>query len=108
MNDTVTLSPQSADRLRSAREAAGLSQQQLAQLVNVSQHTIANLEREGGGIATTQLSEFAVTLGVRMSWIVEGADRAEANSRYELAARELRKLSSEEQENLFKLLESLR
>lgn len=60
------------DRLRSAREAANISQKQLAERVGVAQQTISGLEL---GLAedSTKLPEIAKVLRVRLEWLKSGA-----------------------------------
>lgn len=60
-----------ADRLKLARETKGLSQQQLADRVGVSQSTIGNLEA-GTRQSARKLPQIADALGVNALWLSEG------------------------------------
>jgi phage repressor protein C with HTH and peptisase S24 domain len=62
-----------ASRLARARERAGLTQQQLANLAGVSQSTIGNIEaglRQSRG----SLPQIAEALGVRLKWLRDGEE----------------------------------
>lgn len=57
-------------RLKEARKHAGLTQQQLAKRVGISQSTIAELERTGSG--SSHVSTMAVTMRVSAIWLEKG------------------------------------
>jgi transcriptional regulator with XRE-family HTH domain len=59
------------DRLREAREAAGLTQAQLGELVGVGQGQISKLER-GERKKSTNLVEMAQACGVSPAWLATG------------------------------------
>jgi transcriptional regulator with XRE-family HTH domain len=58
-------------RLRDAREAAGLTQSQLAKAADLTQATIGELERKGMGSRHT--AKLADACGVRAEWLATGA-----------------------------------
>lgn len=89
-----------ADRLRKAREEAGLSQEQLEALSGVSRRTITNYEK-GAKPKRSALIAWAVSTGVPLPWLLDGDEhggpegggypRPDSNRRpsdYEAATRE--------------------
>lgn len=60
------------DRLRKAREQAGLTQCALADLVGVTVATISRAER-GEGITHRTLLQWATVTGVDLAWINAGS-----------------------------------
>ena len=64
-----------ADRLRAARQEAGLSQEALARLTNLSVNTIRAIEwghSQSPGVKTMQ--EISRALGVSLSDLLDGGD----------------------------------
>jgi len=66
-------------RIRDAREAAGLSQEQLAQHVTMSRASIANIERGAQRVALHQWLQFADALAVEPMKLVPGIGRSEGS-----------------------------
>lgn len=60
------LAAEVGDRIRTAREAAGLSQRELAARMGTSQAAIARLEAGGVGATLTTLHRVAVALGLEL------------------------------------------
>lgn len=60
------------DRLRKAREAAGLEMQELAQLIGVARNTVSNAER--GKVTPRQivLNQWSLATGVPVQWLQHG------------------------------------
>jgi ribosome-binding protein aMBF1 (putative translation factor) len=54
-------------RIRSAREAAGLSQRELARRMGTSQAAVVRLEAGGVGATLTTLQRLATALGLRVN-----------------------------------------
>lgn len=67
--DTATF----GDRLAGAREAAGLSQKELATKLGVRPKVIAGWENDLGEPRANRLQMLAGILGVSMSWLLTGA-----------------------------------
>lgn len=55
------------ERVRDAREAAGLSQRELAELMETSQAAVARLEAGGVGATVTTLHRVAAALGLELT-----------------------------------------
>lgn len=111
----MTESPESkrvqiAKRLRNAREAAGVSQGQVARLLGMHRPTISEIEAGNRRVSAEELKTFADTYDVTVSWLLgESAEQLETDDpRLQLAARELSKLKSEDLDRLLKLLASMR
>lgn len=63
-----------ADRLRKAREAAGLDQTGLARRMGVSRGTISNTERGVVSVRRPMVGAWSLATGVPVSWIETGED----------------------------------
>lgn len=61
------LAAEVGERVRSAREAAGLSQRELARRMGTSQAAIVRLEAGGVGATLTTLQRVATALGLEVS-----------------------------------------
>ncbi len=99
-----------AERLREARKAAGLSQGQVAKLLQMHRPTISEIEACNRRVSAEELVKFAETYDVTVSWLLgETADQLEMDDpRLQLAARELSKLKSDDLDRLLRLLASMR
>ena len=99
-----------ADRMRAARESAGLSQGQVARLLAMHRPTISEIEAGRRRVSADELVRFAEIYDVPVSWLAgEAVDSADSRrDQLELAARELAKLKPEDFERLMNLLRSLR
>ena len=76
-----------SDRLRKAREYAGLEQRQLAERSGLSRQTVSNAER---GVVTPQRTTmrlWAEVTGVPLSWLVDGVEPAHRQRRARLVVR---------------------
>lgn len=65
-------------RLREARRAAGISQEQLARAVNLSRPSIVNIEKGRQPVYVHSLIEVAKTLGVKLEALLPAAQAASA------------------------------
>lgn len=99
-----------AERLRESRKAAGLSQGQVAKLLNMHRPTISEIEAGNRRVSAEELDTFAKTYDVTVSWLLgESVDQLEVDDpRLQLAARELSKLKPDDLERLLRLLASMR
>ena len=99
-----------AERLREARKAAGLSQGQVAKLLQMHRPTISEIEAGNRRVPAEELVKFAETYDVTVSWLLgETAEQLEMDDpRLQLAARELSKLKPDDLDRLLRLLASMR
>ncbi|HID8535243.1 XRE family transcriptional regulator [Stenotrophomonas maltophilia] len=99
-----------AGRLREARKAAGLSQGQVAKLLQMHRPTVSEIEAGNRRVSAEELTKFAETYDVTVSWLLgETAEQLEMNDpRLQLAARELSKLKPDDLDRLLRLLASMR
>lgn len=99
-----------ATRLREARKVAGLSQGQVAKLLVMHRPTISEIEAGNRRVSAEELTKFAETYDVTVSWLLgESAEQLEADDpRLQLAARELGKLKPDDLDRLLRLLASMR
>src|SRR5260370_41970980 len=93
-------------RLRLAREQAGLSQGQVAKMLQLHRPSISEAEAGRRKVSSEELVELARIYGVSVLWLA-GTQTEEANEerdRIEFAARELSKLKPEDLDRLLQLL----
>lgn len=96
-----------ASRLRLARERAGLSQAQVAKMLEMHRPTVSEIEAARRAVTAEELKEFARVYSVGVAWLTsEPQDRN--SDKLELAARELSKLKPADVDRLMDLLKSLR
>jgi transcriptional regulator with XRE-family HTH domain len=98
------------DRLRMAREQAGLSQGQVARLIDKHRPTISEIEAGRRKVSSEELTQFAKLYDVSLDWLAGGADvdDAEDVDRLKLAARELAKLDPSDLDRVLNLLRTLK
>jgi transcriptional regulator with XRE-family HTH domain len=96
-----------AERLRAAREQAGLSQGQVARILDWNRPTISEIEAGRRRVAAEELSRFAEIYGVTIAWLTK-SDPTAPDPAVELAARELAKLKPEDFDHVLQLLRTLR
>jgi len=99
-----------AHRLRTARQMAGLSQGQVARMLNLHRPSVSEAEAGRRRVPAEELAEYARIYGVSPNWLAGvGPDQLEARDpRVELAARELGKLKPEDLDRVLHLLAALR
>jgi transcriptional regulator with XRE-family HTH domain len=97
------------ERLRVAREQAGLSQGQVAKMMIVHRPTISEIEAGRRRVTAQELAEFARIYDVSISWL-SGSDETDGigDDRVRLAARELAKLNREDLDRIMHLLAMMR
>ncbi len=97
-------------RLREARKMAGLSQGQVAKLLGLHRPTVSEIEGGNRRVSAEELSKFAETYDVTVSWLLaETVDQLQTDDpRLQLAARELGKLKPDDLDRLLRLLASMR
>jgi transcriptional regulator with XRE-family HTH domain len=99
-----------AARLKEARRLSGLSQGQVAQLMNLHRPSVSEVEAGNRRVSAEELSRFAEIYDVSVSYLIGEVPDTLAidDPRLQLAARELRKLSPESLDKLLKALAALR
>lgn len=98
-----------AERLRKARESAGLSQGQVAKYLKMHRPTISEIEAGRRRVNTDELGAFASLYEVDIKWLAVGNAQSDVdNSKLILAARELSRLKSEDLDRLMDLFRMLR
>jgi len=99
-----------AQRLRAAREHAGLSQGQVARLLHMHRPSISELEAGRRNVSAEELAELARIYDVSVNWLVgeDSEGQEQRDPRIELAAREIQKLRPEDLDRLLAMLSTLR
>lgn len=97
-------------RLRAAREAAGLSQGQVAKLMGMHRPTISEMEAGNRRVTAEELAKLADLYDTKVTWLLgESPDRASTDDpKLQLAARELGKLKPDDLDRLLKLIAALK
>jgi transcriptional regulator with XRE-family HTH domain len=96
-----------ADKLRKAREQAGLSQGQVAKRLKYNRPTISEIEAGRRKVSAQELSLFAEMYEVNEEWLL-GKSLPGVDPVVELAARELTKLKKKDLDTILDLLKSMR
>ena len=99
-----------ASRLALARKQAGLSQAQVAKILNLHRPSISEAEAGRRNVTATEMAKLAEIYGVSLDWLgCANTDSASgANDRIQLAARELAKLKNNDLEKVLALLQALK
>lgn len=99
-----------ASRIAIARNQAGLSQGQVAKLMNLHRPSISEAEAGRRKVSAEELTTMARLYGVSVSWLAcEGTDVPNPHDdRIQLAARELAKLKRQDFEKVMALLTAIR
>ena len=96
-----------AQRLRIAREHAGLSQGQVAKMLDYHRPTITEIEAGRRKVSSEEIVKFAEIYEVTVSWLTEEKED-DVDERVKLAARDLTKLKSSDLDKVLKLLSRMR
>jgi transcriptional regulator with XRE-family HTH domain len=97
-------------RLRTAREIAGLSQAQVAKMLSLHRPSVSEMEAGRRKVSAEELVKMAEIYDVDISWL-SGAKHEETGNesdKLKLAARELSKLKPKDYERVLKLMNILR
>ena len=95
-------------RLRSAREAAGLTQAQVAKKLHLHRPTLSEIEAGRRRVTADELRAMAEVYGVSLEWLASGHSDGQADARILMAARQLGKLKPADLDRLIALLRTLR
>src|SRR5437868_13630549 len=98
--------PGIGERLRHAREAAGLSQSQAARIIGLHRPTITEIEAEDRKVSAGELTKFADVYRVSVEWLIGESQTTE--SKLKLAARKLEGLKERDLETVMRIVDSLR
>jgi transcriptional regulator with XRE-family HTH domain len=98
--------PGIGDRLRKAREAAGLSQGQVAKLLGLHRPTVTEIENETRKVSAGEVTQFADLYHVSVDWILD--ENFKANDKVKLAARKLQGLKEADLETVMRIIDSFR
>ena len=97
------------ERLKLARQQAGLSQAQVARMMSMHRPTISEIEAGRRRVPAEELAAFASAYGVSVAWLSGAADEDdELDDRVRLAARELAKLKPADLDRVLNLLSTMR
>jgi len=99
-----------ASRIREARRMSGLSQGQVAKMLNLQRPSVTEIEAGNRAVSAEELSKLAEIFDVSVEWLLgEGAAQLDAHDdRLHLAARELQKLKTKDLDRLLTILASMR
>lgn len=99
-----------ASRIREARRLAGLSQGQVAKMLNLQRPSVSEIEAGNRAVAAEELAKLAEIFDVSVAWLLgEGTTKLDAyDDRLQLAARELQKLPPKDLERLLTILALMR
>jgi transcriptional regulator with XRE-family HTH domain len=99
-----------AARIKEARRMAGLSQGQVAKMLNLQRPSVSEMESGNRAVSAEELSKLAEIFEVSTSWLLgEGTDRVDPqDDKLQLAARELKKLKQKDLDRLMAILASLK
>ena len=102
--------PRIAERMKEARKLAGLSQGQVAKMLDLHRPSVSEMEAGNRRVSAEELARLAQIYDVGVAWLLgETPDKLDAQDpRLELAARELSKLKPDDLERLLKLLAAMR
>ena len=108
MNDRGALRLDIANRLKLAREMAGLTQGQVAKSLGWHRPTVSEIEAGRRRVQADELTILAELYSVNVPWIVgEGVTNAVSDKAI-LAARELDKLKDEDLDRLLQIIQALK
>lgn len=97
--------PGVGERLRQAREAAGLSQGQVARILDMHRPTVSEIESEARKVTAGELKGFAHLYKVSVEWLI--AEPASQSQKLKLAARKLSALKDKDLDAVLRIIESL-
>jgi|SRR6267143_5171190 len=98
-----------SSRLREARELSGLSQSQVAKLLDLHRPAISEIEAGRRDVSANELARFAEIYSVSTEWLLGNAAESTPEDRQLLmAARELSKIGEDDFNRLMKVIQILR
>lgn len=98
-----------AARLKEARRLSGLSQAQVAKMMDWHRPTVSQVETAERSVSAEELQQLSKIFDVSISWLLEGASEfGMQEARLQLAARELQKLRPTDLDRLLLVIASMR
>jgi transcriptional regulator with XRE-family HTH domain len=94
------------ERLRQAREDAGLSQAQAANLLGLHRPAISEIESESRKVSAGELKTLALLYHVSTEWLL--GEPVQADERLKMAARKLEGLKKKDLETVMRVIDSFR
>jgi transcriptional regulator with XRE-family HTH domain len=98
--------PGLGERLRQAREDAGLSQAQAARLLGIHRPTLSEIESEDRKVTAGELRNFASLYEVSTTWLL--GESVQADEGLRMAARKLGQLKEKDLETIMRVIDSFR
>ena len=97
-------------RLALARKQAGLSQGQVAKILNLHRPSVSEAEAGRRNVTATEITKMAEIYGVSVDWLACSDSDApnESRDKIQLAARELAKLKKHDLDKVLDLLSALK
>ncbi len=110
MIDAESLQAQIAQRIRTARENAGLSQAQAAKLLGIHRPSLTEAEQGRRKVSATELAAMGKLYRVGIGWLAcEDGDEAEpSRDQIQLVAREIASLKQDDLDSVLHLVRSIR
>lgn len=97
-----------SNRLRTARELAGLSQGQVAKMLGLHRPSVSEIEAGRRKVSAEELKKLAELYRVDLTWLTGSAAAETEDDRVQLAAREFSKLQPQDLDRVMNLLRALR
>jgi transcriptional regulator with XRE-family HTH domain len=97
--------PGLGNRLRQAREAAGLSQEQVARLLHLPRPAVTEMENETRKVSAGELKELTEHYKVSLDWLT--GDVLNQSRKVKIAARKLGALKERDLDAVMRIIESL-
>lgn len=99
-----------ASRLALARERAGLTQRQVAEMLDLHRPAISEAEAGRRNVTAAEMAKLAKIYGVTLEWLscTDTHETDAVRDRVHLAARELAKLKDQDLKKVLDLLQALR
>jgi len=99
-----------ASRLREARRLSGLSQGQVAKMMDWHRPTVSQIEAADRNVSAEELGKLAKIYDVSPAWVLGSETSSDdlQDARLQLAARELKKLKPDDLDRLLQVLSAMR
>ena len=98
-----------ASRLRTAREMAGLSQAQVANILGLHRPSVSEMEAGRRKVSAGELAKLAEVYSIDIEWLAgTAAEDTGGDERVRFAARQLAKLKADDLDTVLNLLNALR